>query len=235
MTNHEFLEKLDAIVRERHLLSHPFYQKWTEGTLTLEMLQEYAKEYYHHVRAFPTYVSATHANCDDIEVRQMLLENLIEEEHGPENHPELWLRFAEALGVDRAQVTAAPLLRHTRESVSILKELAARKNCAEGLAALYAYESQFPEVSTTKIDGLKKFYNIDSEDGIKFFAIHEQADIIHSRVTREALVRMCTTDEQKEAALDAAREAADAFNLLLDGVYETYCTSTTGDACVSMN
>ena len=52
---------------------------------------------------------------------------------------------------------------------------------------------------------------------------HEHADEIHRTVTREALVRMCETDEQKQAALDAAREAADAFNLLLDGVYNTWC------------
>ena len=31
------------------------------------------------------------------------------------------------------------------------------------------------------------------------------------------------TEEQMEAALDAVREAADAINLLLDGVYEAYC------------
>jgi pyrroloquinoline-quinone synthase len=34
---------------------------------------------------------------------------------------------------------------------------------------------------------------------------------------------MCESDDQKQAALDAAREAADAFNLLLDGVYNTWC------------
>jgi pyrroloquinoline-quinone synthase len=114
-------------------------------------------------------------------------------------------------------------LPHTRESVRILRELAARKNGYEGLAALYAYESQIPEISTTKIEGLKKFYNLDTEDALVFFAVHEHADEIHRTVTREALVRMCETGEQKQAALDAAREAADAFNLLLDGVYNTWC------------
>ena len=35
-----------------------------------------------------------------------------------------------------------------------------------GLAALYGYEKQIPEVSQVKIDGLKKFYNIDSEKAL---------------------------------------------------------------------
>jgi pyrroloquinoline-quinone synthase len=223
MTTEEFLRQLDEIVSERHMLQHPFYIMWNEGALTKDMLREYAKEYYHQVHAFPTYVSATHANCEDMEVRQMLLENLIEEEHGPENHPELWLRFADALGVDRAEIAQRKYLPATRASVRILKELARRNNPSEGLAALYAYESQIPEISTTKIEGLKKWYNLDTKDALVFFEVHEHADEIHRTVTREALVRMCVTDEQKQAALDAAREAADAFNLLLDGVYNTWC------------
>jgi pyrroloquinoline-quinone synthase len=230
MTTEQFLAQLDAIVSERHMLQHPFYLMWNEGTLTMDMLREYAKEYYHQVHFFPTYVSATHANCDDMEIRQMLLENLIEEEHGAENHPELWLRFAEALGCSREDVLQRKYLPHTRASVRILKELARRNNPAEGLAALYAYESQIPEISTTKIAGLKNNYQLDTKDALEFFAVHEHADEIHRTVTRDALVRMCKTDEQKEAALDAAREAADAFNLLLDGVYTTWCAEK-----VSMN
>jgi pyrroloquinoline-quinone synthase len=224
MTTEEFLRELDEIVNQRHMLQHPFYQMWNEGTLTKSMLQEYAKEYYHQVHFFPTYVSATHSKCDDMVVRQMLLENLVEEEQGPDNHPELWLRFAEALGVTRQEMKDRKFLAHTRASVHILKELAGRDNPAEGLAALYAYESQIPEISTTKIRGLKENYDLDTEDALIFFQVHEHADEIHRTVTREALVRMCQTDEQKQAALDSAREAADAFNLLLDGVYNTWCT-----------
>ena len=29
----------------------------------------------------------------------MLLDNLIDEEKGSENHPELWMRFAEGMGI----------------------------------------------------------------------------------------------------------------------------------------
>lgn len=224
MTTPEFLIKLDEIVSERHMLQHPFYIMWNEGTLTKEMLREYAAEYYHQVHAFPTYVSATHSNTEDMVVRQMLLENLIEEEHGPDNHPELWLRFAETLGLTREEIKQRRFLPLTRASVRIIKELSGRSNPSEGLAALYAYESQIPEISTTKIAGLKKWYGLDSKNALEFFQVHEHADEIHRTVTREALERMCITDEQKQAALDAAREAADAFNLLLDGVYNTWCT-----------
>ncbi len=224
MTSQEFLERLDSIVNERHMLQHPFYIMWNNGELSIEMLREYAHEYYLQVHNFPRYVSATHSNCDDFEVRQMLLENLVEEEQGPNNHPELWRRFADSLNIERAAITDRKYLQTTKDSVQILQELAGRKNAYEGIAALYAYESQIPEVSTTKIAGLKKHYNLDTKDALEFFEVHEHADEIHRTVTREALAKLCQTDEQKESALDSAREAADALNLLLDGVYENYCS-----------
>src|ERR1700721_1915476 len=95
---------LDSMIAERSLLKHPFYLAWTAGTVSIERLQNYAVQYYPHVAAFPRYLSAIHSRCADITTRQALLENLTEEEGGAENHPELWLRFAEAIGVPRERV-----------------------------------------------------------------------------------------------------------------------------------
>lgn len=222
-TKSEFLAQLDAIIEHHHLLKHPFYQLWSKGQLSLEMLQNYAQEYYLQVHNFPTYVSATHAACNDLEIRRMLLENLIEEEQGIANHPELWLRFAEGLGVDRQAVLSHQPLYKTQESVQNLKVLARNENPVVGLAALYAYESQIPEVSTTKIAGLKAFYGIDSEQALSFFQVHETADEVHSQMTQNALVKLCQTEVQKQQALTAVEQATSALNLLLDGVYEAYC------------
>ena len=223
ISQQQFLESINNVIKQHHLLQHPFYQMWNEGKLSLEMLQEYAQEYYLQVHNFPTYVSATHAACDDLKVCQMLLENLVEEEQGANNHPELWLRFAEGLGVDRQAVLERNYLNQTRESIRILKDLARSEEAHQGLAALYAYESQIPEVSTTKIAGLKEFYGIDSEAALNFFQVHEKADKFHSQATREALLQLCKTEEQQQQALEATEKAAQALNLLLDGVYETYC------------
>jgi len=223
LTETAFLAKLNEIIETHHLLKHPFYQLWNQGKLTLMMLQEYAQEYYLQVHNFPTYVSATHAACDDINIRKMLLENLIEEERGSAHHPELWLRFAEGLGVERNAVLNRESLNKTQESVQILKALSRSEEPEKGLAALYAYESQFPQVSTTKIAGLEEFYGINEESALSFFKVHEKADEIHSQMTRKALLQLCQTTEQQEAALEAAQKAVDAFNLLLDGVYEEYC------------
>jgi pyrroloquinoline-quinone synthase len=218
MTRDEFLTALDALIAEKHLLKHPFYQLWSQGKLTLEALREYAISYYPHVAAFPTYVSGVHSGCEDAALRQELLENLIEEERGTENHPALWRRFATALGASAADLAAAPRTPEVAETIAEFRRSTREGSVAEGLAALYAYESQIPEVSKTKREGLGAFYGIDDADATRFFSVHEEADVWHRQVEREALGRVADSPEEREKALGAARRCCDALNRALDGV-----------------
>ena len=97
---------IDAKVAERAMLSHPFYQAWTEGRLPLDTLRAYARQYFHHVEAFPRAVSAVHSACPDRDGRRMLAENLAEEEGieaGKQDHARLWLMFACGLGESEEQ------------------------------------------------------------------------------------------------------------------------------------
>jgi len=224
LTSSTFETDLLAAVMQHSMLKHPFYVAWSEGKLSREVLQEYAKQYYAHVRAFPTYVSAVHSHCDDIATRQMLLENLVEEEQGTENHPELWLRFAESLGVKRDDVMNAELLPQTKESVARLKQLTQSTDYREGLAALYAYESQIPEVAQTKRAGLKEFYGVDDERGVSFFRVHESIDLLHKEVEQRILSKECATPEDKKRITAAAGAGAQALWSFLDGVTEAYLT-----------
>jgi len=207
---------------EYSMLKHPFYVAWTEGKLSKSVLAEYAKQYYAHVRAFPTYVSGVHSHCEDLSVRRELLENLIEEERGEENHPELWLRFAEGLGVAREDVKAAELLPSTAASVKRFQSLTQSEDYREGLAALFAYESQIPGVAQTKREGLKEFYDLDDERAVSFFRVHESIDVLHNQLELQLLEDSCTEPEEQANAIDSARNAARALWGFLDGVSEAY-------------
>lgn len=223
--NSQFESRLAEAVMEYSMLKHPFYVAWTEGKLSKAVLAEYAKQYYAHVRAFPTYVSAVHSRCEDVSIRQELLENLIEEERGEENHPELWLRFAEGLDVERESVKNAELLDSTKASVARLKSLTQREDYREGLAALYAYESQIPEVACTKREGLKSFCGIEDERAVAFFRVHEGIDVLHQQVERNILIEECRTAGDQLKAVEAAKDSAKALWEFLDGVSAAYLTS----------
>ncbi|MHB8384345.1 MAG: CADD family putative folate metabolism protein [Candidatus Binataceae bacterium] len=214
----EIIAELDSIVAKRSLLSHPFYQAWTAGELSRERLQEYAVQYYPHVAAFPRYLSAIHSRCAEIETRQALLENLIEEERGAENHPELWLRFAEGLGVARERVFDTAKVAASRGLVRIYEQLCGAGPIAAGLAALYVYEAQIPAVATAKIDGLRRFYGITGDRAVEFFRVHEQADVYHARAGAELIERHAEEDDARSAALESGRRALEALWSMLDAV-----------------
>jgi pyrroloquinoline-quinone synthase len=216
-----WISRIDDVVADKHLLKHPFYVAWTEGRLSQETLQRYAEQYYSHVAAFPRYLSAIHTQTEDIQARQILLENLNDEEAGADNHPELWLRFAEAVGTTRDAVRAAAPLPETEACDVAYRDIAGARGPIAGLAALYAYESMIPAVSTTKIDGLKTHYGLDTEDALRFFEVHIEADDWHAEVTRGLLEN--ATPEEQDACVAAAADAMDAINLLLDGVVREYC------------
>lgn len=218
----DFLKKLDETIAQHNLLEHPFYQLWNEGKLSKEMLAEYSKQYYAHVRSFPVYLSAVHSRCEDPQVRQLLLENLVEEEQGEENHPELWMRFADGLGVQRSDVQAANYIPETQESVDTFKALTTSDQFIEGVAALYAFESQVPEIARTKREGLAKFYGLSAPETVSYFSVHEEADIEHREAEQKILAQHCTTAETQERALNAAARSAKAMWHFLDGVQREF-------------
>ncbi len=168
-------------------MKHPFYLAWARGELSKEALTDYAKQYYHHVAAFPTYLSAVHAKCDDQPTRKQILSNLIDEEAGSPNHPELWKQFANALGVDDVDLEKTEKQSETKNLIDTFRSVCGEKSTAEGLAALYAYESQIPAICESKIDGLKNYYGFKDPKDYEYFSVHIEADKEHSAAEREML------------------------------------------------
>ncbi|MGL9703025.1 CADD family putative folate metabolism protein [Wolbachia endosymbiont of Cimex lectularius] len=214
-----FIQLLNRELDSLHLLKHQFYQSWNEGNLSLEALQIYAKEYYHHVAAFPRYISGIHSLCPNLKMRQVLLGNLIEEEQGDENHPELWQRFAEGLGVSRSDLREDAQINETQELVDGYFDIV-RSGFAMGLGALYAYERQTPEVSKSKIEGLKKHYSIDDERSLQFFTVHMDADEWHSEECANLIADL--NEEEQGKVMQGAKKGAKLLWGFLDGMMNAY-------------
>ena len=223
MNNLLFKTMVEDKIAENHLLNHSFYKAWNAGELKIETIQEYAAQYFNHVSAFPRYISGIHTNCEDISIRQELLDNLIEEEKGEENHPELWLRFGEGMGKSRDAIANSQAIKETNELVDTFMKLSRDERTHIGMAALYCYESMVPEIAKNKIDGLKKYYNINDENTLKFFTVHIHADKWHREVISELLSNLCDSDEKREEALYAMNKALYALNNFLSGMERVYC------------
>ena len=217
-----FINKIDQMIKEKHLLNHSFYKAWNAGELPKETIREYAAQYFQHVSLFPRYLSAIHSNCDEIKTRQLLLENLNEEEQGTENHPELWMRFAEGMGNKRKNIKETIPIKETEELVKTFMKLSKSEKYHIGLAALYCYESMQPEISETKKDGLQKFYNISDEDTLKFFTVHMHADKWHRKVVRNIIKKVADSKSKQDEITNSVKLALGALNNFLTGMERVY-------------
>ena len=201
-----FSKELNKKLDEYHLLKHPFYKSWNDGKLTREIIKDYAEQYYQHVKAFPRYISATHSLCEDIEKRKILLENLQDEENRDDDHPKLWKNFALAIGSSNDEIKSVKEEKFTTELIeNFFKN--GRASYAEGLASLYTYERQIPEVAETKIRGLKNHYGVTSKEGLKFFEVHKAADVYHREACEKLLDALSKKEQEKaeKSALSTAK------------------------------
>lgn len=223
MRNEALIEKLDAAIAAKNLLKHPFYRDWQAGNLSREALQLYAAQYYRHVEAFPKHLRVLAARTEG-PLGLVVRENLAEEENPAAPHPKLWRDFAAALGVSEDDIASCPALPGTQAVVQTFREICGDRPVAEAVAALYAYESQVPEIATTKMDGLKKFYGVSQPQGLAYFAVHEEADKAHREAWRNWLLEHAEGSEDE--ILATTNEALDALWDALTAVHRSQQPTT---------
>jgi pyrroloquinoline-quinone synthase len=180
------LQGIDDAIARRNLLQHPFYQDWQAGTLSRERLRFYATQYYWHVEAFSGHLKALADRANDT-LREIVLENLAEEENPAGPHSKLWRDFASAVGVSEEVLWTTAPLPAVEVLVDTYTKICGERSLEEAVAALYAYEAQVPEIATTKMDGLRRHYNLASEKGLAYFGVHEEADRVHRAAWRNWL------------------------------------------------
>ena len=213
----QYLDTIDDDIAGKHLLKHPFYLAWTRGELSREALTDYARQYYHHVAAFPTYLSAVHAKCEDQTTRKELLNNMIDEEAGSPNHPGLWLQFAEGLGVSDVEARNTTKEPETKNLIDTFRSICGDGSTAEGFAALYAYESQIPAICESKIDGLRTHYGFTNPKHYEYFTVHIEADREHSAAERKMLAAY-VEKQNFESVKASVNRVLDALWEMLSGV-----------------
>ena len=188
MDTTQFFGQLEASIAKYDLLCHPFYKAWAAGELTRDDLREYARNYYHHVEAFPSYLAELALRLDEGELRRAVLANMCDEkgvaggsgkdsephsEPNSEPHSALWLDFAEGMGAGRDVRGHLPVAE-VGELVPHFHRVASEGTPEEALAAFYVYESQVPRVAKEKERGLREIYGADDKTCGYFVAARDR-------------------------------------------------------------
>lgn len=201
---------INAIIKERHLLHHPFYQRWSQGKVPLEALREYARQYYHYECHLPGFLTSALEHITDQPARSAVAQVLEDESCNPKPHAEMWLDFAAGLGVEASDVKSCVPSPQTTNLVETYTSLCNRGR-DEAVGALYAYETQQPEVAQAKSDGLIRFYGISDGPALAFFKLHSVLDVAHAGALRMALPDSGLARESAHLALDAWWGMLDQF------------------------
>ena len=147
----DVIESLDRVRAERDVLEHPFYQRWSAGELSREELALYAGQYRHAVVALAE-ASRLAAEAAPAGVREGLARHAEEERE----HVAIWDGFAAACG-------GRPDALALEQTARCAERWTAGEDLLEHLAVLYAIEASQPEISRTKLDGLREHYGYVAE------------------------------------------------------------------------
>lgn len=191
-------KKLAAVMDKWKLLNHPFYQSWSAGTLPVEALQVYAREYGSFIETLP----AGWSTLGDPETAA-------EEEQ----HARLWQDFTGALGAK----PGSPEIAQTTELVRTAAE--AFGHAPQALGALYAFEVQQPDTAQSKLQGLKTWYSLPPKSE-PYFEVHSN-NAHESRKILAQIESLSAADQDR--AVDACGEMAEALWDALSGIYEKTC------------
>jgi pyrroloquinoline-quinone synthase len=190
--------QLDTVLEKWNLLSHPFYQAWSAGTLPVDALKVYASEYGAFIETLPQ----GWATLNDMETA--------DEER---EHAEMWNSFASALGAK----VATPQIAQTKELVKTSGKLFA--DSASALGAMYAFEAQQPGTAQSKLQGLKAHYHLPAEVE-PYFEVHSANWHESEKILKQ--IEALSSENQKDA-LAACEQMGESLWNALTGIYENTC------------
>lgn len=200
----DFWDRLAEVQDRNDVLRHPFYLRWSAGELTGDELARYAGEYRHAVIALADAADGA-AHSAGSAPHDRLQAHAIEERA----HVALWDDFADAVGAD---LDSSPL-PETAQCAQVWAGDAGRP-ALEGLVAMYAIESAQPEISRTKLEGLRSHYGVSETE---YFEVHVERDVAHAAEGRE-MIEAQLTGADLDQLLKVAEDALAANWSLLDGV-----------------
>ena len=225
-----FLEEMQGLVAAKHSKDHALFGMIERGELTKAQLQGFVKQFYLlFPKPFPKPIAAMFARSpEDSELERMWAENLSEEAAGTETgtagHKELYIRFAEAMGIPRDELDATkPLpetaaLLHWRELLisqrSWLELYACQGLCLEGTASGRMHRV---------VKGLVDHYGFerDSTD-IEYWTVHMSVDEEHMLVGPYAIEKYAVSDLEQSRVREAVQTTLDIFWLTYDGIERAF-------------
>jgi pyrroloquinoline-quinone synthase len=169
-TREEFEERLRERGRAYHV-HHPFNLMLNSGQATREQIRGWVANRFYYQINIPLKDAAILANCDERAVRRNWVQRILDHDGYGEDLGgiESWLRLAEAVGLERAQVESLQdVLPGVRFAVDAYVSFARRAPWAEGVCASLT-ELFAPEIHRQRLAGWPGHYPWIDPAGLGYF------------------------------------------------------------------
>ncbi|WP_129645376.1 pyrroloquinoline-quinone synthase PqqC [Peristeroidobacter agariperforans] len=219
----QFEQQLREQGRAYHIY-HPFNVMLNSGKATREQIQGWVANRFYYQISIPRKDAAIVANCPDREVRRRWVERILDHDgHGDDlGGIEAWLRLAEAVGLERAEVEGLtrliPGVRFAVDAyVNFARQAPWQEAVCSSLTELFA-----PAIHRQRLSSWPEHYPWIEQDGLQYFRSRvslAQRDVNHGLAVTLAYFK---TREQQQRALQVLKFKLDILWAMNDAMAQHY-------------
>jgi len=223
LSREDFEAQLRGMERYYHI-HHPFHLAMNEGGLDREAVRGWVANRFYYQIQIPRKDAAILSNCPDRDVRRLWIRRILDHDggSGDEGGIEAWLRLAEAVGLERAEVVD---LRHVLPGVRFAVDAYVRfaqtapweEAAASSLTELFA-----PNIHKKRLENWPSLYPWIDDDGYDYFQRRlgeARRDVEHGlSLTLDRFVRA----SQQQRAIEVLQFKLDILWTMLDAMWMAY-------------
>ena len=186
----EFVDEIkkEIAVFPKLRINHPFVKAVCDGTATMDQIRTWAVQDYQFRCAVPRIALLRYVACSDPEFAPKLFEVAEEETRGllpgSSGHPDMFVEFAEAIGLTRADLENAALLSATAAHLYFAELVIHTHPWFVVMAAQVGAEGTFGPAAAALGKGFMESYGMTPES-VRFFTVHVEADEEHGTLAED--------------------------------------------------
>lgn len=218
----QFVARLRAEGERRYHDRHPFHELMHTGGLSRAQLQAWTLNRYYYQTRIPIKDAVILAKSEDPAFRRIWLERVRDhdgrEEHGDDGGLALWLRLAEAVGLERAEVASLksvlPGVRFACDAyVSLCRESPLVVAVASSLTEMFA-----PDLMSKRIAAWERYYPWVGAEALAYFRSRVPRARRDGEFGLAYVVAHASSRELQEACIAALVKKAEILWHLVDSV-----------------
>ena len=232
LSRDEFIEWVRREGEYRYHDHHRYHVLMHEGRLTRVQLQQWVLNRYYYQTRIPIKDALILSKSDDSAFRRMWIRRIRDHDgdEGGEAGLELWLRLADGVGLDRAEVASCrSVLPGVRFACDAYVDLVRERSLVEAVASSLT-EFFAPDLMSKRVLAWEKHYPWVSADMLAYFRSRVPRARRDSEEAIDFVVRHATTFETQERCVAALIRKTEILWHLLDCTFAAYIEPAWGPA-----